>query len=305
MNNKIHSAIPFIAGLFLFFASGFRAQITTDNYIIINSQGEKHDINAIVKASQTVDVVLFGEEHNDSVAHYMEFELFKRMHEIYKDKIMLSLEMFERESQVVLNEYLEGKIKENHFKKDARAWSNYRDYRPLIEYAKANNIKVIAANTSMRYASMAGRGTQAALLALSPEAKKWMAPLPYDTATGDYYNKLREIMGYNMHDNPGSSMMPGSLNGQSLWDATMAYSISEALNQNKGYKVLHLVGRFHVDEKFGICQQLTKYKKDVRFLVVTQLSDAAYPDINTSEHTKLGDFIIFSDPQVPKTYSGR
>lgn len=294
-----------LIALFILINYHFKGQITDKNYVIMNKEGEKKTIDDIIKATNNIDVVFFGEEHNDSVAHYMELALFKKMHEVYKEKCVLSVEMFERDAQIILNEYLEGKIKENHFKKDARAWSNYKDYRPLIEYAKANNIKVIASNASMRYVSMANKGTQTALLSLSPEAKKWIAPLPFDTAKTEYYNKLREIMGLNAKDKNAGGPMPKSLNGHSLWDATMAYSISEVLNQNKGYKVLHLVGRFHVDEKFGVCQQIMNYKSDVKFLLLSELTDKDYPSVKLGENKKLGDFIIFSDPNVPKTFSDK
>ncbi|MBK9285172.1 MAG: ChaN family lipoprotein [Sphingobacteriaceae bacterium] len=279
-----------------------RAQLTEKNYVIFNNQEKTKTVDDVIKETAQMDVVFFGEEHNDSVAHYMELTLLKKMHELHKEKLVLSLEMFERDCQVVLNEYLQGKIKESHFKKDARAWSNYKDYRPLIEYAKANGIRVVAANTSMRYVSMANKGTQAALLTLSPEAKKWIAPLPIDTAKGAYYEKLKDIMGYNSHEPGMSAMMPKSLNGQSVWDATMAHSIAEVLNEKKGYKVLHLVGRFHVDEKFGICEQILNYKKDVKFTVLTEQTDENFPNIKLGENKKLGDYIIFSDPKVPKSY---
>jgi uncharacterized iron-regulated protein len=40
---------------------------------------------------------------------------------------------------------------------DSRPWANYvRDYRPLVEYAKAQGLDVIAANAPRRYVSMVG-----------------------------------------------------------------------------------------------------------------------------------------------------
>jgi uncharacterized iron-regulated protein len=53
---------------------------------------------------------------------------------------------------------------------------------------------------------------------------------------------------------------------QSLWDATMAYSISEYLKLNKTKKVFQVNGRFHSDEGFAIVTQLKKYSPKTRML---------------------------------------
>ncbi|PNH08738.1 hypothetical protein TSOC_004681 [Tetrabaena socialis] len=51
--------------------------------------------------------------------------------------VALSLEMFERDAQVVMDEYLAGACTEADLLKDARPWPNYRgDYRPLVLWAK-------------------------------------------------------------------------------------------------------------------------------------------------------------------------
>ena len=38
--------------------------------------------------------------------------------------------------------------------KEARAWNNYKDYKPAVKFAKENKLSVIAANTPRRYVSM-------------------------------------------------------------------------------------------------------------------------------------------------------
>ena len=99
-----------LIAVFILINYHFKGQITDKNYVIMNKDGERKTIDDIIKATNNIDVVFFGEEHNDSVAHYMELTLFKKMHEVYKEKCVLSVEMFERDAQIILNEYLEGKI---------------------------------------------------------------------------------------------------------------------------------------------------------------------------------------------------
>src|SRR5580698_4567507 len=103
------------------------------------------------------DVLFFGEEHNDSTGHYLEYALFKKLSQKYQAKIALSMEMFETDCQNVLDEYLDGFIQEKSLITDARAWHNYKDYRPLIEWAKTYKIPVVAANAPHRYVNMVNR----------------------------------------------------------------------------------------------------------------------------------------------------
>jgi len=99
-------------------------------------------VEELVAEAGKHDVLLIGEVHDDAEAHRLESQLLKRVHEEHGKtrQIVLSLEMFERDVQVVMNEYLQGLIRETDFISDARAWGNYKDYRPLIEYAKAAQV---------------------------------------------------------------------------------------------------------------------------------------------------------------------
>ena len=158
-------------------------------------------IDKIVTDMADADVLFFGEEHNDSAGHYLENKIFRALHAQYADKIVLSMEMFETDGQLVLNEYLGGTIDETRFSRDIRLWSNYKDYRPMIEYAKQNKIPVIAANSPRRYVSLVTRRGMRSLDSLSKDAKKFLPPLPYDTLSGRYREKFMDIM----KGSPGSS----------------------------------------------------------------------------------------------------
>ena len=70
------------------------------------------------------------------MTRYLEYKIFILLYEKYGSRVALSMEMFDRDVQPVMNEYLQGFIREKNFKKDSRSWSNYRDYRPMVEFAK-------------------------------------------------------------------------------------------------------------------------------------------------------------------------
>ncbi|HEY6063266.1 MAG TPA: ChaN family lipoprotein, partial [Chitinophagaceae bacterium] len=177
-------------------------------------------VEKIAEDCQRANVLFFGEEHNDSAGHYMEHIIFEALHKKFGNDISLSLEMFETDNQTPLNDYLAGFIPEDRFSKDVRLWSNYKDYRPMIEYAKKNNLHVIAANPPRRYVSMVSRRGMRSLDSLSRDAKRFLPPLPYDTLTGRYREKFMETM----KESPGGGS-PNIYYSQSLWDAGMSYSI--------------------------------------------------------------------------------
>ncbi|MBK5284317.1 MAG: ChaN family lipoprotein [Bacteroidia bacterium] len=294
---------------------GFQSygQITEKNFRIYSvNLGKEVTLNDIAADMRNFDVLFFGEEHNDSVTHYLEIRMLEKLFQNFSGNLSLSMEMFDRDVQTVMNEYLTGGIREKNFSKDARVWSNYKDYKPMVEFAMSNKLEIICANAPSRYTNLVGRKGQKALMELSDESKEYFAPLPYDTASGKYYEKLIALTSHDatpasdttVKKAPPMPSMQGFnlIMGQSLWDATMAYSISKYLKKNKGKKVMQVNGRFHSDEGWGIVTQLKKYNRKIKSLVISAVTDESFPDINWDKHKHMGDYIIITDPSVPKTF---
>jgi uncharacterized iron-regulated protein len=289
-------------------------QLSEKNYRIYSvKEGKEVTLRQIADDMENYDVLFFGEEHNDSVTHYLEHHMLELLFENYAGRVVLSMEMFDRDVQGIMDEYLFDGIREKSFTKDARAWSNYRDYKPMVEFAKKNKLDVICANAPTRYTNLAGRLGMDALAKLSPGSLRNFAPLPYDTATGAYYEKLMGLMGHTATPAKDTSAKPaapmaamGGFNmilSQSLWDATMAYSIAEYLHKFKDVKVMQVNGRFHSDEGYAAVAQLKNYDAHLKPLIVSTGSDESFPNINWEQYKNLGDYIIITDPAVPKTYN--
>lgn len=289
-------------------------KLSESNYRIYSVKaGKEIKLTDIAADMSDYDVLFFGEEHNDSVTHFLEKSMLEALHAKYGTSVALSMEMFDRDVQPVMNEYLQGFIREKHLTKDARAWSNYRDYRPMVEFAKEKKLDVVCANAPTRYTNLAGRKGQQALEELPDESKAFFAPLPYDTASGDYHDKLTGLPKHApgaLSDTAKAKMqMPAmSMGGfnlvvaQSLWDATMAYSISRYIKKNKGKKVMQVNGKFHSDEGFAAATQLKKYSPKAKSLIISTASDDDFPNIKWEQYKENGDYIIITDPKVPRTY---
>lgn len=218
----------------------------------------------------TADVVFLGEQHGDPATHRLELALFQGLHEAVGSRLVLSLEMFERDVQPVLDAYLQGRIPEAEFLAESRPWPNYAtDYRPLVEYAKAHGLSVIASNVPRRLASRVAKQGLDALNELGPDERRWAAA-SVDVPKDRLWERFRETM----QDHPGVSdaLVERMYLAQCLKDATMAESIQRVLaDRDPPPLVFHVNGAFHSDEGLGVPAQLRRLDPDVRARVATVL----------------------------------
>ena len=104
-------------------------------------------LELMYEALADADVVFLGESHTDETTHRVELAVYEEMLERRQNQVVLAMEMFERDVQQALDDYLQAKIDEVAFLSKARPWSNYRTaYRPLIERARTDKLPVIASN---------------------------------------------------------------------------------------------------------------------------------------------------------------
>lgn len=295
----------FVFSLVLFFSMNFvsygQLPYSEDQFRAFNAKGDPVTMEDIIKAAGGADVVFLGEQHDDPVGHAIEAEVLRRVFATYAAdrKVDLSMEMFEKDVQIVLNEYLSSLITEKQFLDASRPWGNYKtDYRPLVEFAKEKKIEVIAANGPRRYVNMVSRGGRDTLNALSKQAKEWLPPLPYRAASEAYSKKFKALMGPSAEAQMG---LDNILSSQSLWDASMAYSVAQALKRNKHALVVHLNGGFHTESRLGTVEHLLGYRPKARALVVTMVAENDFQNFVSSKHTGLGDFVVLTDAKLPRS----
>ncbi len=284
-------------------AQNAASQITERHYRIYRGSGEAATLQDVISAARSVQVVFLGESHNDAVAHHLEKEI---LHQVWKPGLALSMEMFERDIQHVMDEYLAGVITEEHLFASGRAWRNYKaDYRPLVEFAKEKKMPVIAANPPRRYVNRGSRLGAEALDSLDLNAKQFLPPLPYAKASELYTEKFNRVMKESRSkDNQLSpEALARSLEAQSLWDAGMAYSIADFLTRNPEKQVLHVNGSFHTAYRLGIIEHLARYRPDLKTMVVTMVPEKSFPEFDREKMLNQGDFVIVTDPDLPRSYS--
>ncbi len=301
------------------------------DYQVFSGDGQPITLDDVIAAMGRHEVVFIGETHDDPTGHALELELFRRAHETYgisDDEapgrpVTASLEFFERDAQLVVDEYLAGQITESAFKAASRPWPRYEtDYRGLVEYAKEQGLAIIAANAPRRYANMATRLGRASLEELSESALATLAPLPYGSPSRTYLDQWVQVMMAmpdqasrcgaptptptpdaeepsddtthqppSVHGSGGGS----ALDAQVLWDATMAYWISDHLVRNPDALVLHMVGSFHVARGTGTPEQFLTYRPGSSSMIIMMRSVDDINEFEAAPSGVWGDFVIQTD----------
>ena len=260
-------------------------------YILYNAEGRKVSYKKMIKQLAKKDIVLFGEFHNNAIAHWLELAVAKDLSE-YRN-LIFGAEMFEADNQQALNNYLLGKISAKGLDSTARLWSNYKtDYAPIVNFAKEKKAPFIATNIPRRYASLVSKKGFEALDTLSALEKTWMAPLPMDyDAQLPGYVKMVEMMGGH-----GGPNMPKA---QASKDATMAYFILQ--NFKPGYLFIHYNGAFHSENYDGINWYLKRKQPDLKYATITTVSQKNIKEL-LAENKGKADYIICVDEDMTNTY---
>lgn len=148
---------------------------------IFDSKGKKISYAKFIKSVRksflskpdSRDVLLFGELHDNPIAHWLELQVTEDLFDMHKN-LVLGAEMFETDQQFALNEYLNPKKDTSKqstnnpmgmgfgadprvakLKKSIKLWNNFvTDYQPLVDFARNNQLNFVATNVPRRYASL-------------------------------------------------------------------------------------------------------------------------------------------------------
>lgn len=260
-------------------------------YVLYNANGKKVSYKKMINKLAKMDVVLFGEFHNNAISHWLELVVAKDLST--KRDLVFGAEMFEADNQEALNNYLSGKITAKGLDSTARLWNNYKtDYAPIVNFAKEIKSPFVATNIPRRYASLVSKKGFEALDTLSALEKTWMAPLPMDYDAGlPGYVKMVEMMGGH-----GGANMPKA---QATKDATMAYFILE--NHKPGSLFIHYNGAFHSDNFDGINWYLRKKQPNLKYATISTVSQKNIKEL-LAENKGKADYIICVDEDMTNTY---
>jgi len=236
------------------------------DYVLLNSEQKPITLPKLLKELNQADVIFIGEFHENHASHLLEMQLLSGLYQNNKN-LVLSLEMFNRDQQSYLDDYVDGEIGEVYLTKEAPSWQNYTaSYRPLVEFAKDRFLTIIAANASADIVRCVGRQGTDYINKLDSKEKQYIAAKPfaeipgYQTKFYDFLEKVRKL---------SEERKQKSYLAQITRDNTMAESIYQAWLNNKNHQIVHINGTFHSAEHLGTVAALKRLNPDLHIKVIT------------------------------------
>lgn len=249
------------------------------------------------------DFVFFGEQHDDPATHSAEFAVLAAIGE-RRPQVAVSLEMFERDVQPLLDQYLAGTISEANFLAGSRPWERYNtDYRPMVELARVHGWPVIAANIPRPIANAVSKGGLKVLDTLNARDKRFIAK-QHDCPRDRYFELFSAVM--NEHSAGGGP--PTSANAaaaeqmtvrfyeaQCTKDEAMGEAIAEAWKAApKGTLIYHVDGAFHSDYGLGTVARAMRRAPEASTVILTGVPVADLSKADPKNHKDKADYLIFT-----------
>lgn len=261
------------------------------------------DFEAMLADLARADVVIVGEQHGDPNTHRLQAAMLEGL--LRRGvHVTISLEMFERDVQPALSDYLGGAITQEEFLTRARPWPRYAsDYRPLVELARAHGRPVIAANVPRRLASAIATGGLDELDRLSAAERALVASelrCPLDA----YFERFTQAM--SAHPPAGVETEGAEAkrevneryyHSQCAKDETMAEAIVAAFARlgDGRATIVHFNGAFHSDFGCGVTERVRRRVPGRRVALVSILPvtdiDAVVP---AEEDLRRAEYLVYT-----------
>jgi uncharacterized iron-regulated protein len=258
------------------------------------------DFESMLADLVRADVVFVGEQHTDPNTHALELAMLEGLLRRHAT-LGVGLEMFERDVQAAIDEYVRGVSTEEQFLAASRPWPRYAtDYRPIVELAKAHHLAVVASNVPRRIATDVSKNGISIIDGLGNDRR--LAARDLQCATnGEYYTRFIKQM--DAHPPSGEPKAKDAQANdrfylaQCVKDETMAESVAEAFRNAAGPRatIVHFNGSFHTDYGEGTAERTRRRLPGRRVAVVSMIPvediDLVSPD---EDDLKQADYLVFT-----------
>lgn len=233
-------------------------------------------------------VIFVGETHDRFDHHLNQLDIIRRTRENSRE-LAIGMEFFQLPFQPVLDDYIAGKIDEKEFLRKSeyfQRWRvDYRNYRPIIRFAKEKGIPLLALDLSEELRKKIARNEMDNLSA----AEIAQLPKEIDRSNNDYREMLQSI--FSMH--PDSANFERFVEVQLSRDEAMAQTAAVYLQQHPKARMVILAGGGHMVYRFGIPNRLAR-RIDAPSVVVLNDSVKQYDN-------QVADYMLLPAPlSLPK-----
>jgi len=262
--------------------------------------GKALDARHLLSRMSKKAVVLLGESHTMNEDHLWQAQTLSGLL-AYQPNLAVGFEMFPRSVQTVLNAWAKGSLSEHAFLKNV-GWNNVWGYdsdfyMSLFNIVRQNRLPMIAINVERTLVSRVGAEGWAAIPPTeregvtdpSPAAKAYRQTLAKvyqmerlhsapaaeksdpDEGAAEQQSKEKVSLKAVMESDGFSRFVDAQL----TWDRAMAEALANARTDNPKALVVGVVGRGHIENRYGIPHQLDDLGiKDVAVLLPVEIGDA-------------------------------
>lgn len=279
------------------------------SFQVINTLNKiPESVTQLAENLKDTDVVFIGEFHSHQGSHLLQLQLLEALFK-RNPNLILSMEQFTRDIQVVLDKYLAGEYGESTLIEDANAWPDYKgSYRAIVEFAKEHQIPVVAANSPAMHVRCVGKKGPEVIARFPAEQADWSAK-ELDLENENYKDKFMSFIqssgrshGQTPEQQQKSQMKTYA--AQLLRDTTMAQSIIRALETHPDAKVIHLNGAFHSDNRLGTVAVLEDMRPNlnVKVLSPVMVEDNMHPMASAAQYEQ-GDYVYLLRPMPERFHN--
>ncbi len=197
---------------------------------------------------QNKRVVFVGETHDRYDHHINQLLVLRAMHR-QNPRLAIGVEWFQQTFQPVVDAYLAGQISEDELLNGTDYYNRWRyDFRmlrPILDYAKANHLPVIALNAPTEITSKVALSGLDSLTA----AERAQIPDPITPPDTSYLNRLKRVFAQHAH---AHGDFENFAMAQRVWDETMAANTVKFLQTHPEHRMVVLAGSGHINTQSGI-----------------------------------------------------
>lgn len=216
----------------------------------------------IVNAGKS-GVIYVGETHDNVIHHQVQEKVLKAVYAKNgrTKKMAIGMEMFQRPYQPFLNDYIARKIDEKEMLRKTEyynRWSfEWSMYQPMVSFAYANGLKIVALNAPAEISKKVSRG---GLAALAEEERK-LLPEKIDTTNKIHreyiYDRFKPHIKMGMFSEDNFDKF---YDAQCVWEDTMADSAAGYFRwlgkDAASGQIIIFVGGGHTMYRFGIPERV-------------------------------------------------
>jgi uncharacterized iron-regulated protein len=236
------------------------------------------------------DVVYLGETHDNPADHQAQLKIIQALYQ-KQPQLAIALEMFQRPYQPVLDRYLAGQITEAELKQqsqfDQRWGYDWEQYAPILRFAKANRLPLIALNTPTEITRKVARQ---GLASLTASDRQFIPPTTEIRTDNNAYRRRIQKIYEEIHQSHSSSKnFEQFFQAQVLWDETMADRIAQIATTHPNHQIVVLAGQGHIIYGDGIPSRVARRLKNTPNFV--QCLVLLNPEDTKRESRAIADYV--------------